>query len=331
MSIIIRSANFPQDYAGIAAVLKAESPEWAATAEELAHEDAERDPQYHQAVFVAEEMSGDTPLIIGVAFVGHDTLAYREGKFILNLRVHPDWQGRGAGKALYQATLDHLALLGKQAALEQQAPLAGQELVADVWHAHPRTPRFLTERGFIEVWRRFNSYLDVAGFDFAPYVGLEERLNALGIEIKTYAELAADPDRLLKLYELDWAIWQDIPYGQPVAKRSLQQFALEEVNHPSYRPEACFIAVKEGEFIGYSNLADVEAGFDISMTGVLRSYRGQGVATLLKLYGIRYAQGHGNRRLWVVNDSTNTAMLALNAKLGFQRDGAMIRFVKRIA
>lgn len=152
MTIIIRSANLPQDYAGIAAVLAAESPEWAATAEELAHEDAERDPHYHQAVFVAEEMSGDTPLMIGVAFVGHDTLAHREGKFIVNLRVHPDWQGRGAGKALYQATLDHLA------------PLA-----------------------------------------------------------------------------------------------------------------------------------------------------------------------HGNRRLWVVNDSVNTAMLALNAKLGFQREGAMIRFAKRMA
>jgi len=62
---------------------------------------------------------------------------------------------------------------------------------------------------------------------------------------------------------------------------------------------------------------------------VLPAYRSKGVATLLKLYGIRYAQAHGNREIWTVNDSANTAMLALNAKLGFQRGGATIPFTKR--
>ena len=41
------------------------------------------------------------------------------------------------------------------------------------------------------------------------------------------------------------------------------------------------------------------------MTGVLRPYRGKGVATLLKLRGIRYTQEHGKHKLWVVNDSVN--------------------------
>ena len=52
---------------------------------------------------------------------------------------------------------------------------------------------------------------------------------------------------------------------------------------------------------------------------------------MLKLHRIRYAREHGNRRLWVVNDSVNTAMLSLNQKLGFMRGGANIRFVKAIA
>jgi RimJ/RimL family protein N-acetyltransferase len=203
-------------------------------------------------------------------------------------------------------------------------------LCAFVWHALPRPARFLKERGFVESWQRIDSYLDVADFDFGPYTGLEEKLQAEGIEIKTYAGLAGDPDRLAKLYELDWALWQDIPYGQAVAKRSLAQFAAEEVNHPMYLPEACFIALKAGQFIGYSNLAEIDLGLDTSTTGVLRAYRGRGVATLLKLYGIRYAQAHGNRRLWVTNDSINAAMLELNKKLGFVREGAIIRFVKEI-
>jgi len=130
---------------------------------------------------------------------------------------------------------------------------------------------------------------------------------------------------------LDWALWQDVPYfGQTVVKRSLEQFASEEVHHPKFLPDTCFIAVKDHEFIGYSNLSAVEEGFSIEMTGVLRAYRGQGIATLLKFYGIQYAQVHSNGRLFTVNDAVNTAVLALNQKLGFVPAGAMLRFTKRI-
>lgn len=319
MQFSIRSAILPQDYAAIAAVLAAESPDWSASAEELTHEDAGRDPGYYHATFVAESIAEKTPTMIGVAFVGHETLAHQAGKFLINLRVDPDWQGQGVGKALYQAILDHLD------------PLAPQILCADVWHAHPRTARFLGDRGFVETWRRSDLYLEVAGFDATPYAGLEEKLRLQGIEICTYTELANHPDRLTKLYELDWALWQDIPYfGQTVVKRSLEQFANAEVNHPKFIADACFIAAKDDEFIGYSNLSATDEGFSIEMTGVLRAYRGQGVATLLKLYGIQYAQAHGNRRLWTVNDAVNMAVLALNQKLGFVQEGSMLRFTKRI-
>jgi GNAT superfamily N-acetyltransferase len=314
----VRPARTPEDYVPIAAVLQADSPGWGATAEELVFEDARRDPQYHWATFVAEVGDGTEPLLVGVAFVGQEALAHREGRFKVDLRVHPDWQGQGAGKALYQAVLAHLE------------PLAPQELWTFVWHALPRPQRFLKERGFVESWQRLDSILDVAGFDFGPYAGLEEKLQEEGIQIKTYADLADDPERLTKLYELDWALWQDIPYGQSVTKRSLAQFAAEEIDHPECLPEACFIALHGDEFIGYSNLTQSEEGFGVGTTGVVRPYRGRGVATLLKLYGIRYAQAHGNRRLWVTNDSVNVAMLALNEKLGFVRAGAMLRFVKEI-
>ena len=71
-----------------------------------------------------------------------------------------------------------------------------------VWQAHPRAARFLIDRGFVEAWRRLDSRLDVADFDWTPYAGLEEQIKSLGILVKTYAELAGDPDRLTKLYEL---------------------------------------------------------------------------------------------------------------------------------
>jgi mycothiol synthase len=318
MNLTIRPANLPQDYAAIAAVLLAENSGWAATAEDLAYDDASRDPRYHHAAFVAEAAEHDQTLLVGVAFTDLDKLALGKGRFELNIRVHPDWQGRGVGKALYQAAIDHLAAL------------APRQITAMVWHAHPRAARFLIDRGFAEAWRRLDSRLDLADFDWTPYAGLEEQLKSLGIQVKTYVELADDPDRLTKLYELDWALWQDVPYGQPVVQRTLEQFAAAEVNHPEYLPDACFIALKDAEFIGYSNLLAGEDGYSTDMTGVLQPYRGKGVATLLKLRGIRYAQEHGKSKLWVVNDSVNAAMLGLNAKLGFVREGANVRYLKVI-
>jgi len=314
MQFIIRPAKLPQEYSAIAAVLEAENGDWGESAEELAYADATRAPHHYHATLVAEETSAER-LLVGVAFVGHDELAYQATSFHLNLRVRPDWQGQGVGKALYQAALDQLA------------PQQPQELVAQVWHTHPRAVRFLTDRGFVETWRRVDWMLDATTFDFSPYTGLEKQLETERITIKTYAELAADPNCLVNLYELDWALWQSVPYGRTVTKRSLEQF-IAQVNHPIFLPDGCFIALAEGQFIGYSNLSMTDEGFNTEMTGVLPAYRGRGVATLLKLSGIRYAQAHGKPRLDTQNDAINQAIIALNQKLGFTQIGSTVRMSK---
>jgi GNAT superfamily N-acetyltransferase len=306
------------EYPAIAAVLAAESPGWSATAVELAYADTTRDPAHHHATVVAINQTAEGALMVGVAFVGHDALAHRPGKFEINLRVRPDWQGCGVGKGLYDAVLDHLA------------PLAPEELFATIWHKVPRTARFLTERGFAEAWRRTDWVLDVPTFDFTPYAGLDKQLLGQGIAIKPYIELAVDSNRLTKLHELDWAIWQSIPYGQAVTKRTLEQFAAQEIDHPKFIPAACFIAVKDGEYLGYSNLIESDDGFSTEMTGVLPAWRGRGIATALKLAGIRYAQAHNAQRLDTQNDAVNQAMIALNQKLGFVAEGANLRFVKKM-
>lgn len=323
MSITVRPAILPQDYVAISKVLTAENPNWPRTPEDLAYDDAVRDPALYYAVFVAES-EGETregePQVVGVATIGHDRFAHREGKFKLDIRVPPGMQGQGIGKLLYTALVRH------------SEPLAPRELITEVWAAHPRAVRFVTERGFAGVWRRIDWSLASASFDFAPYAGLEERLRGQGVEVKTYAELANDPERLKKLYELDKALWLDVPYGEPVmmANRTQEQFAQTEVQVAKFLPDACFIAILDGQYMGYSNLTKTGDYYDTDMTGVLPAYRGRGIATLLKLYGIRYARTHGERNIWTVNDSVNTSMMSLNEKLGFQRAGAIIRFKREI-
>ncbi len=315
---VVRPAILPRDYPAIAAVLAAEDPEWAADADELAYQDQSRDPSDHHATLVAEMAEGGAASLAGVAFAGHDTRLPAEGKFEFNLRVRPDWQGRGARKALYQAVLENLA------------PISPRELCADYWGAHPRAGRFLADRGFAEVSRRIDGRLETAGFDFAPYAGLEERLQAQGIRVMTCVELAGDPHRLAKLHQLDEAAWQDVPFfGERTAARSLERFAAEEVDRQDYLADACYIAGRGADDVGVSNLVESDAGFSVDMTGVLRPYRRMGVATLLKLRGIRYAQARDNRPVWTVNDSANAAILRLNEKIGFQRAGEIIRMAKR--
>ncbi|HLI08616.1 MAG TPA: GNAT family N-acetyltransferase [Ktedonobacteraceae bacterium] len=332
MHITIRPAIVPQDYMAIARVLTAEMPLWPTMAQNLAYEDAVRDPKLRHTVFVAEVEAGDVevPLyedmgederaMVGVGTIGHDVFAPREDRFKLDIRVHPQMQGRGVGKQLYDALMLHVE------------PLGVREITTEVWAAHPRAVRFVTDRDFGEVWRRIDWSLEVADFAFAPYASLEESVRAMGIEIKTYEELADDPQRLRKLYELNKALWLDIPYGEPVmmTQRSQEQFEQTEVRVAKFLPDACFIAIHDGQYVGYSSLTRTGEYYDTDMTGVLPAYRGKGIATMLKLSGIRYAQAHDNRAIMTMNDSVNTAMMALNRKLGFLQVGTIIRFAKRL-
>jgi GNAT superfamily N-acetyltransferase len=293
-------------------VRNAEAPEWPVTAEDLRDEEERRDPGYPRISLVAEE----SHRLVGVATAGADEMAHREGRFHIDLRVPPDLQGQGIGRALYEELIRHLA------------PHRPVELVTMVWHALERANRFVIDRGFVETFRRIDSTLVVKDFDFTPYEGLEERVRLLGIEVKTYAGLERDPRRLEKLWELDRELWQDVPYGEPVTRPSLERFEKELIQSRDFLPEACFVAVCGDTFAGYSLLLQGEGYFDTDMTGVRRAYRGRGVATLLKLLGIRYALAHGGLELRTVNDSVNEGMLALNEKLGFRRQGASIHYKK---
>jgi GNAT superfamily N-acetyltransferase len=54
-----------------------------------------------------------------------------------------------------------------------------------------------------------------------------------------------------------------------------------------------------------------------AFTGVLREYRGRGLAQALKLQTILLAKREGVRYVRTNNDSKNAPMLAVNRKLGY--------------
>ena len=320
----IRLARLPEDYADISRVWRGDW-EGAPGPDELAYEDADRDPQFYFVRMVAE--LEDT--IVGMAEIGHDTWAHRAGKFKFSIWVLPERWGQGIGKALYQAMLDLLA------------PLQPMELHVDGWATHPRTVRFLQERGFVERWRRVDQTLDVTdlGVSRPPdHITTDASL----IRLKTYPELAQDPQRDEKLYHLNHAVWEDVPVeNDTLRNRPLAQFVHDDLNHPNFLQDACFVAVNEsgdrgsgdpgsGDYVGFTFHRNEDGELNIEITGVLRAYRRRGIGVWLKQHAIHYAKTHGYKSISTVNDPSNTGMLALNQKLGFKVTGANIRFVKTL-
>lgn len=314
MTLRLREARFPADYAAMAAVLSAVYPEWPRTAQDLERDDAKRDPRYHWKVFLAEE-DGE---VVGVASTGHLSAAHREGRFGIRLSVLPERRNRGIGSLMYDRVLEHLRGLG------------ARELLCSLDERRGEALAFARRRGFAEYWRMFESRLDPRAFDFAPYALLEQRLGAEGYTLSTYAELA-DPQGEQKFYELHWQLMQDIPMDEPPQREPLEQWREQWTQNPRALPEACYVALKDGQWVGISNLWAYDGYYLIALTGVLREHRGRSLALALKLAGIRYALEHGGLEIRTFNDSPNQAMLGLNRKLGFVPQAATIHMRKTLA
>ena len=56
-----------------------------------------------------------------------------------------------------------------------------------------------------------------------------------------------------------------------------------------------------------------------AFTGVLREYRGRGLARALKVLATEEARQQGRRWISTMNNARNTAMLAINSSLGYER------------
>ena len=307
-----------EDYAAAVALNNAVYTEYPNTAEEWRFNDEHRDPKCYFARYVAER-DGQ---IVALAECGHNTGMFHPRKFFVGVTVHPDWQGQGIGTSLY----DHVA-----ASLEQFSPLSFRSNAREDWS---NALQFLAARDFREQMRSWESRLDIAAFDPAPFAGAEERTNANGIDIVTYAELAIDADRHRKLYDLDDALSWDVPHPEPRTPVSYEWYAERVFGDPDLLPDAWFIALDRatGQYVGMCQLWHSQASDDLynGLTGVLRSHRRRGIALALKMRSIAYAKAQGRPIIKTWNESNNRAMLAINEALGFAKQPSWIDFVKML-
>lgn len=307
------------DYAGVVAVHNLIYTEYPTTIDEWKHDDAHTEPHLKHRRWVAA--LGDT--ILGYGAYDQNEGSYNPRVFQVEVVVRPDRHGQGIGHALYTTIAAALA------------PFDPLRLRTQTRADRARALRFLAARGFVEDHRDWESRLDVASFDPAPYAGHEARVRAAGIELLTLAELAArDPDYKRKVYELDLELSRDVPSSEPRTPFAYDGFEHHVFNSPSLLPEGFFLAVDGERYVGLSNLWRSESDpreLYTGLTAICRDYRRRGIALALKLRAIDYARRHGVVTLKTWNESNNRAMLSINEALGFVKQPAWISYVKHIS
>jgi GNAT superfamily N-acetyltransferase len=64
------------------------------------------------------------------------------------------------------------------------------------------------------------------------------------------------------------------------------------------------------------------------LTATLKEFRGEGIATALKVRGIEYAKKMGYKDILTSTRNTNTPMEAVNRKLGWRSNYSEVRLEK---
>jgi mycothiol synthase len=211
-----------------------------------------------------------------------------------HLVVVPTLRRRGVGAAL-------LAELGQRAVQAGRPELEGEVVESDV-----ESQEYLERRGYRVVGGERVVALDLTAEPVQPYV-------PPGVEI---VALADRPELAEALYAVGIEAAADIP-GNP-GDMSFEQWRAIELDRPTRRRDLLFVAVADGEPVGYVSMDDYGRDGYNGLTAVRRVWRRRGIATALKRTQIAAARRAGFERLITGSEERNLPMQSLNAKLGYE-------------
>lgn len=267
---------------------------------------------------VVAERDGDGS-VLGWGMLGQ-MFWVEEPAYSTGIEVHPDHQGHGVGGLLYEGLLP------------QARAWQVRRLFAEIREDDERSRKFATDRGFdLTGHVERVSRLDVRTVKLDDYGGLEERLRDEGIRAATLAEIGmGDEDRLRAVHRMQIAAAQDEPASEHL-NLSFERWRDFFIARPGVSPDAIWVAVAGDKPIGITMLEVVggNSAWHFGM-GVDRTYRGRGVARLLKLRTIEWARQSGIDFLYTGNDINNPRMYDINMRLGYQPLPGSVEMVKEL-
>lgn len=257
-----------------------------------------------------------------VAFATYDQpfYLYKPFTYRITLVVHPAYQQRGIGSALYTRVMRDLLSLGASSVWVQLC----EEMVDG--------ERFFRKRGFQQDHCTYELHLSLSSFDHTLYADNTQHLVSQGIKIRTLHDVRADTDYQYKLYHLYKVIYS----GLSVYNRNhtrLLDFVEYQQDLGNKSPEAYFVAQYDTIYIGLSYLTfpwHIDH-CSVGLTGVQNAYHNNGIARTLKLRGVAYAREQGFSVMRTFNDANNVVMLGLNERLGFTRERTWITYQKTLS
>ncbi|OLC22242.1 MAG: hypothetical protein AUH33_00155 [Chloroflexi bacterium 13_1_40CM_68_21] len=232
-------------------------------------------------------------------------------------------RGRGIGSALLETIEDEVRRRG--------AP----RFLSGANAAHPDALAWAAKRGFREIGRRIEAYVNLASFDPAFFAARVAEVRRSGITLRTIGEaldgLDADgrEEFVRALYDAEGPMWDDIPRAAPVPHRPYEPWRHLGFESGQLIADASIVAYDGDSIVGLT-MTGKRPGLDADtwMTGTARGYRGRGLAIAMKVEALARAKARGLRALLTTNDEPNKAMRGINAKLGYQALPAHVQLEK---
>jgi GNAT superfamily N-acetyltransferase len=214
--------------------------------------------------------------------------------------VRPEHRRKGIGAALLDAAT----------AWAREKSFSGWE--TSIKSDDEESFAWVQRRGFAETGRELRLELDVTAIEPPPIDPPD------GVEIVTWAER---PELARGLYEVHSEASRDIPGEEDQPTESFETWLKNDMGGPGDKPEATFVALVDGEVVGFSKFSLTEAQPTVAfhdLTGVRRAWRGRGIGGALKRTQIAWAKEHGYERLSTMNEERNEPIRRLNERYGYR-------------
>jgi GNAT superfamily N-acetyltransferase len=185
------------------------------------------------------------------------------------------------------------------------------ELMGPVKEVDGASLAWAARRGFVEVGRNSLLELDLTAIE-PPAVEAPD-----GIQIVSWAER---PDAAGGMYAVAREAYPDIPGEEDAEIAPFDEWLSMDMQGAGDRPEATFVALAGDEVVAYAKLSLSRARPTVAMhdiTGVLRGWRGRGIARALKAAEIAWAKENGYERLETQNEERNEPIRRLNERYGY--------------